>query len=327
MSGTTSFRFTSTNVVYIKNLSPLATGDNIREALQNGGMDPDEILSIEFKQFPGSTQRYCQVEFKTSGGVTSATALNGEALLGLPMNISVIDALGPAKTLSPAVAAATAFALCENLNGGSGSDLQAGGAGVMTSAQQQTNLLSMALHNQIANAQAVQLASQQARQLAEQKRNQLLACGMVSQIPSMVAGIGPVLPGPLVNPDVAAIVAPSPLSVAMPTVDPAQSLNTLIAGASQPQVATDRSAESEEQQMARTVHVSNIPITYNEADVRKLMAKLGTVTDMKIDITPETKSYDENYTNRFAIIEFMTAVQAQDAVKRRTLHASSRILE
>lgn len=41
--------------------------------------------------FSGSTQRYCQVDFRTSAGVTAATALNGQCLLGVPLVITVID--------------------------------------------------------------------------------------------------------------------------------------------------------------------------------------------------------------------------------------------
>lgn len=46
-----------------------------------------------------STQRYCQVDFKTSTGVTAATPLNGQTLLGVPLVITVID-----PTSQPAVA-------------------------------------------------------------------------------------------------------------------------------------------------------------------------------------------------------------------------------
>lgn len=47
--------------------------------------------SFFISRFPGSTQRYCQVDFKSSSGVTAATSLNGQTLLGVPIVITVID--------------------------------------------------------------------------------------------------------------------------------------------------------------------------------------------------------------------------------------------
>ncbi|ETW53294.1 hypothetical protein PFUGPA_04921 [Plasmodium falciparum Palo Alto/Uganda] len=41
--------------------------------------------------FPGLNQKYCQIEFKTSEGITNASRLNGESLLNVPMVVSVIE--------------------------------------------------------------------------------------------------------------------------------------------------------------------------------------------------------------------------------------------
>ncbi|XP_053990307.1 serine/arginine repetitive matrix protein 2-like isoform X2 [Hylaeus volcanicus] len=79
------------NSVFLKNLSPLLTTDIVREFLTPHIPDPNEILRIEFKMFAGTAQRYCQVDFRTSSGVTAATSQNGQSLLGVPLVITVID--------------------------------------------------------------------------------------------------------------------------------------------------------------------------------------------------------------------------------------------
>ncbi|SOV74601.1 RNA-binding protein, putative [Plasmodium sp. gorilla clade G3] len=82
-----SLNFSIANVVYVKNLSSDITEENIREKFGSC----DEIINITFKKFPGLNQKYCQIEFKTSEGITNASRLNGEALLNVPMVVSVIE--------------------------------------------------------------------------------------------------------------------------------------------------------------------------------------------------------------------------------------------
>ncbi|ETW44150.1 hypothetical protein PFNF135_01403 [Plasmodium falciparum NF135/5.C10] len=82
-----SLNFSIANVVYVKNLSSDITEENIREKFGSC----DEIISITFKNFPGLNQKYCQIEFKTSEGITNASRLNGESLLNVPMVVSVIE--------------------------------------------------------------------------------------------------------------------------------------------------------------------------------------------------------------------------------------------
>ncbi|KYO01755.1 putative RNA-binding protein [Plasmodium gaboni] len=82
-----SLNFSIANVVYVKNLSSDITEENIREKFGSC----DEIINITFKNFPGLNQKYCQIEFKTSEGITNASRLNGETLLNVPMVVSVIE--------------------------------------------------------------------------------------------------------------------------------------------------------------------------------------------------------------------------------------------
>lgn len=277
MSGSQQFKFSSANIVYLKNLSPLVTEENIKEAFGQH-ISSDEILQVEFKPFPASTQRFCQIDFKTSGGVTSATSLNGQPLLGLPMNISVIDPLSSQKTFAD-----------PTVLGGGGSTL------TNPSSAQQNTLLNLALQNHIANAQAVQLASMQAKQLAEQKKQQLATAAAMG-----IPGLGG--PG----------FASTQLGGHSGGIDP--SVQSLLA------------AESEEQQMLRTIHVSNIPLTYNAQDARKLFAKLGTVVNMRIDYAPAKMMDDDSLTNKFALVEFLSPQQAHEAAKVGTLQAAGRSL-
>eukprot|EP00917_Polyrhabdina_sp_WS-2016_P007985 GHVP01017871.1.p1 GENE.GHVP01017871.1~~GHVP01017871.1.p1 ORF type:complete len:434 (-),score=71.65 GHVP01017871.1:614-1915(-) len=81
------------NCVYIRSLSPLVTSADIRQVF---GAFSDEIIDITFKNFPGTSQKYCQVNMKTSEGVTKATGLNGHVLRGVSMVVTVIDPMGAA---------------------------------------------------------------------------------------------------------------------------------------------------------------------------------------------------------------------------------------
>ncbi|SBS95945.1 RNA binding protein [Plasmodium malariae] len=82
-----SLNFSIANVVYVKNLSTDVTEKDIKEKFESC----DEIISVTFKNFPGINQKYCQIEFKSSEGITKASRLNGEHLLNVPMVVTVIE--------------------------------------------------------------------------------------------------------------------------------------------------------------------------------------------------------------------------------------------
>ncbi|SCP05200.1 RNA-binding protein, putative [Plasmodium ovale] len=82
-----SLNFSIANVVYVKNLSPDVSENDIKEKFESC----DEIINVDFKNFPGRNQKYCQIEFKSSEGITKASRLNGETLLNVPMVVTVIE--------------------------------------------------------------------------------------------------------------------------------------------------------------------------------------------------------------------------------------------
>ncbi|ANQ08916.1 RNA binding protein [Plasmodium coatneyi] len=82
-----SLNFSIANVVYVKNLSTDVTEKDIKEKFESC----DEIIGVVFKNFPGKNQKYCQIEFKSSEGITKASRLNGELLLNVPMVVTVIE--------------------------------------------------------------------------------------------------------------------------------------------------------------------------------------------------------------------------------------------
>ncbi|KAH8739121.1 RRM (2xRRMs) domaincontaining protein [Cryptosporidium ryanae] len=75
------------NCVFIRNLSPLANRDSVIEVFSDLR---EEILSVEFHKYSNSEQKFCQICFKSSKGVTRSTAYNGSTLLGVPMSITVL---------------------------------------------------------------------------------------------------------------------------------------------------------------------------------------------------------------------------------------------
>ncbi|KAF7456715.1 putative RNA-binding protein [Cryptosporidium felis] len=81
----------SENCVFIRNLSPLANKESVLGIFEDL---KDEILEVEFHRYPESDQRFCQISFKTSDGVTASMGFNGSTLLGVPMQITVLP---PAK--------------------------------------------------------------------------------------------------------------------------------------------------------------------------------------------------------------------------------------
>eukprot|EP00922_Rhytidocystis_sp_ex-Travisia-forbesii_P064758 GHVS01096176.1.p1 GENE.GHVS01096176.1~~GHVS01096176.1.p1 ORF type:complete len:392 (+),score=62.54 GHVS01096176.1:65-1240(+) len=324
MSG---YKFSSANVVYIKNLSPLVTEVDIRQTLN----DQDEILNVEFKQFPNSAQRFCQIDFRSSGGVTAATSLNSQPLLGLPMAISVIDPLGPNSSFAPSLpydpSSVMMSADCSSgansigatmppasVLAGFGGSIDAtmfsgrGGGGSMDAAtaaaavHSQSSILNIALQSHIANTQAVQLASLQARQLAEQRKHQLAAAAAAGFTGAAAEAV--------------VFATPSPALPIMNGMDAHQFLAGL--GLSQ--------EETEEKVLSKTVHVANIPLTYNDQDVQKLFSKFGSIKQLRCDISPEKLIFDDSVTRKFAIVEFTSAEQASESVRIGSLHAAGRTL-
>ncbi|KEG00298.1 RNA-binding protein, putative [Plasmodium vinckei vinckei] len=91
-----SLNFSIANVVYVKNLSANVSEEDIREKFQ----ECDEIINVVFKKFPGTNQKYCQIEFKTSEGITKSSRLNGELLLNLPMTVTVIEPILQSQSFS-----------------------------------------------------------------------------------------------------------------------------------------------------------------------------------------------------------------------------------
>eukprot|EP00922_Rhytidocystis_sp_ex-Travisia-forbesii_P022158 GHVS01032445.1.p1 GENE.GHVS01032445.1~~GHVS01032445.1.p1 ORF type:complete len:373 (-),score=63.08 GHVS01032445.1:452-1570(-) len=304
-----SYKFSSANVVYLKNLSPLVTEVDIRQALDN----EEEILNVEFKQFPNSAQRFCQIDFKSSGGVTSATSLNGQPLLGLSMAISVIDPLGPTASFAPSLPynpSSTSAVDCASAPiigatmppshmAGFGGD---GGMSMSPAMQSQTSILNIALQSHIANTQAVQLASLQARQLAEQRKHQLAAAAAAGLTGAAAEAV--------------VFSAPTPSFPLMNGFDAQQLLVGL--GLSQ--------EETEEKVLSRSVHVANIPLTYNDQDVQKLFSKFGAIKHLRCDISPEKLVFDDAVTRKFALVEFSSPEQAREAVRIGSLQAAGRTL-
>lgn len=75
------------NCVFIRNLSPLANKESVLNIFNE--LD-DEIIQVEFHNYPESDQRFCQISFKSSNGVTKSIGYNGSTLLGVPMSITVL---------------------------------------------------------------------------------------------------------------------------------------------------------------------------------------------------------------------------------------------
>ena len=75
------------NSVFIRNVSPLANKDSVMQIFNE---IKDEILNVEFHKYPHSEQKFCQIYFKSSNGVTKSTSYNGSTLLGVPMSITVL---------------------------------------------------------------------------------------------------------------------------------------------------------------------------------------------------------------------------------------------
>ena len=90
------------NNIYARNISPLVTDEHMQEFFGQFDM----VESIEFKFFPGTQQRYVQVEYGSSRGVTESMHKNGEMILGVPITLSIIDPTSQAQNVVDAPGAA-----------------------------------------------------------------------------------------------------------------------------------------------------------------------------------------------------------------------------
>lgn len=73
--------------MFIRNLSPLANKESVLKIFNEL---EDEIVEVSFHNYPESDQRFCQISFKSSNGVTKSIGFNGSTLLGVPMSITVL---------------------------------------------------------------------------------------------------------------------------------------------------------------------------------------------------------------------------------------------
>lgn len=193
------------HLLFVKNLSPLVTEEHLRIIFENCS----PVLRVEFKTLPGGG-RYSEIEFKDSAGITAASQLNGTELMGLSMQISVLDPGGAAASASPggggvvgaltenlmrlappppglsaanspALLAPPSLALPSLAPAAAGSAAGLGGLPqLIAAAQSQPGLaatpvsaVEIAMQNHLANLQAVQAAAQQAKQLAARKKSEL----------------------------------------------------------------------------------------------------------------------------------------------------------
>ncbi|CDJ54078.1 hypothetical protein, conserved [Eimeria brunetti] len=97
LSGALGRVYGTRNLLYVRNLSPLVTEEHLRAIFSHCA----QLLRVEFKVLPAASGggRYCELEFADSAGITAASQLNGTELLGLPMQVSVLNPGGP--TASP----------------------------------------------------------------------------------------------------------------------------------------------------------------------------------------------------------------------------------
>ncbi|KAL8446292.1 hypothetical protein Emed_005100 [Eimeria media] len=99
------------NILYVRNLSPLVTEEHLRAIFSHCA----ELLRVEFKPLPGGggplgapgSGRYCELEFADSAGITAASQLNGTELLGLAMQVSVLNPGAPGPSSENAMKSVT----------------------------------------------------------------------------------------------------------------------------------------------------------------------------------------------------------------------------
>lgn len=302
------------NVLYVRNLSPLVTEEHLRAIFSHCA----EVLRVEFKTLPGGAGgggRYCELEFADSAGITAASQLNGTELLGLAMQVSVLNpgSSGPStenfmKSVTPLPTplpvtpaggpvvlpapvqplggmAAAAAAAAAGLAGGSHALAAPGGIGVT------------AANPAMAAAAAAALPGSTAG---------LLPAG-VAATPTPVTAVEIAMQNHLANlqaVQAAALQAKQlaarkkselGLGVAVTAVDgrlpPAQSL-----------VSGVLVAEPETDQLERSCFVQGFPNEYDEKEVGLLLNDLGKISGIRLGV--------KNDGSKYAIVEFESAQDA-----------------
>ncbi|KEP62595.1 UNVERIFIED_CONTAM: RNA recognition motif-containing protein [Hammondia hammondi] len=313
--------YSTANVLYIKNLSPLVTEDHIRQIFTHCG----EILNIGFKAYINNpSQRYCVLEFKDSAGITAASQLNNTPLLNVPMTVTVVEPAG----------GGTFIAAPEALAGTSGtlasSSLEALAKQAALNVQQPVGHPALAA-GQVGEG-VRQLQQLQQQQLQQFEANGALGAGAQLATAGAVAALGGQAGG-------AAAFGAMPLNSQMSVVEIAMqnhlsNLQAVQSAALQAKILAEKKKtelglgvsigpgaggllpaaaslvtgcphkETELQQLGRTVFVENFPEEYEKEELHLLLRDFGKISNLRFGQHPEKGS-------KFAVVEFETAEEAQ----------------
>ncbi len=77
------------NQVFVKSVSPLVDENMLKAEFSR----VDEVNFVEFRNYPGSDRKFAVIDFQSSKGVTESSKLNGEQLMGVPMEIRYIASI------------------------------------------------------------------------------------------------------------------------------------------------------------------------------------------------------------------------------------------
>ncbi|EPR57692.1 RNA recognition motif-containing protein [Toxoplasma gondii ME49] len=313
--------YSTANVLYIKNLSPLVTEDHIRQIFTHCG----EILNIGFKAYLNNpAQRYCVLEFKDSAGITAASQLNNTPLLNVPMTVTVVEPAG----------GGTFIAAPEALAGASGalgsSSLEALAKQAALNVQHPVGQPALA-PGQVGEG-VRQLQQLQQQQLQQFEANGALGAGAQLATAGAVAALGGQAGG-------AAAFGAMPLNSQMSVVEIAMqnhlsNLQAVQSAALQAKILAEKKKtelglgvsigpgaggllpaaaslvtgcphkETELQQLGRTVFVENFPEEYEKEELHLLLRDFGKISNLRFGQHPEKGS-------KFAVVEFETAEEAQ----------------
>ncbi|CBZ49672.1 possible RNA-binding protein, related [Neospora caninum Liverpool] len=312
--------YSTANILYIKNLSPLVTGDHIRQIFSHCG----EILTIGFKAYTNNpAQRYCVLEFRDSAGITAASQLNNTPLLNVPMVVTVVEPAGGGTFIAPPEALATSG------SGSTAASLEALAKQAALNVQQPVGLAQPAVGEGMRQLQQLQQL-----QLQQFEANSAGALGAGAQLATAgaVAALGGQAGG-------AAAFGAMPLNSQMSVVEIAMqnhlsNLQAVQSAALQAKILAEKKKtelglgvsigpgaggllpaaaslvtgcpykETELQQLGRTLFVENFPEEYEKEELRLLLRDFGKISDLRVDQHPEKKS-------KFAVVEFETAEEAQ----------------
>eukprot|EP01053_Blabericola_migrator_P000409 Blabericola_migrator_1__408@NODE_10_length_25093_cov_104_131184_g7_i2_p8_GENE_NODE_10_length_25093_cov_104_131184_g7_i2NODE_10_length_25093_cov_104_131184_g7_i2_p8_ORF_typecomplete_len426_score47_04RRM_1/PF00076_22/0_0017RRM_1/PF00076_22/0_0048RRM_Rrp7/PF17799_1/5_3RRM_Rrp7/PF17799_1/0_0026ZFYVE21_C/PF16696_5/0_0052RL/PF17797_1/3_9e03RL/PF17797_1/0_12RL/PF17797_1/2_3e03RRM_2/PF04059_12/0_06PHM7_cyt/PF14703_6/0_14_NODE_10_length_25093_cov_104_131184_g7_i21607017347 len=274
----------SSNHLFIKSVSPLATVQSVKDFFEQAPLEEDssrtvadDVERIDFILYPESKQKYCQVTFRSSAGVTSAMTLNGHLLHGVPTPLSVID---PAQSSSSRLATGIA-----SLN-----SLKPGGFSISPAAVQAF------LFEQAGAPGGLEGSAQVATLKQLVSSAGLLTATQATQLITHAASHNPAEQA-------------APLRALISTLTRASAGDTLTQ--EMVELLTRFAShvtpgESEEHQIKRTLFVTNIPEEWDETKLMEVLTDelaLGTVLDRRMDVLPRTGQ-------RFALIEFTS----EDAV-------------